>query len=53
MNRPSRELMAEVYPSVPYQPTAGDFDTLLSIQKARKLLGYEPRWSWRDHVAGT
>jgi nucleoside-diphosphate-sugar epimerase len=53
MNRPSRELMAEVYPSVAYRPTAGDFDTLLSIQKARKLLGYEPRWSWRDHVAGT
>jgi nucleoside-diphosphate-sugar epimerase len=51
MNRPSRELMAEVYPSVPYRPTAGDFDTLLSIQKARRQLGYEPRWSWRDHLA--
>ncbi len=51
MNRPSRELMAEVYPAVQYQPTAGDFDTLLSIEKARKLLGYEPRWSWRDHIA--
>jgi nucleoside-diphosphate-sugar epimerase len=51
MNRPSRGLMAEVYPSVPYRPTAGDFDTLLSIQKARRLLGYEPRWSWRDHIA--
>jgi hypothetical protein len=44
MNRPSRELTAEVYPSVPYRPTAGDFDTLLSIQKARRLLGYEPQW---------
>jgi nucleoside-diphosphate-sugar epimerase len=53
MNRPSRELMAEVYPSVPYRPTAGDFDTLLSIQKARRLLGYEPRWSWRDYIADT
>ena len=52
MNRPSRDLMAEVYPAVRYQPTAGDFDTLLSIEKARKLLGYEPRWSWRDHIAG-
>ena len=52
MNRPSRELMAEVYPSVPYQPTSGDFDTLLSIDKARKLLGFEPRWSWRDHISG-
>lgn len=51
MNRPSRELMAEVYPSVRYEPTAGDFDTLLAIQKARSLLGYEPRWSWRDHIA--
>ena len=29
-----------------------DFDTLLSIEKARKLLGYEPRWSWRDHIGG-
>ncbi|HEX7145426.1 MAG TPA: NAD(P)-dependent oxidoreductase [Gaiellaceae bacterium] len=53
MNRPSRELMTEVYPAVPYQPTAGDFDTLLSIVKARKLLGYEPQWSWRDHIAAT
>ena len=53
MNRPSRELMAEVYPAVPYQPTTGDFDTLLSIEKARKLLGYEPHWSWRDHIAAT
>jgi nucleoside-diphosphate-sugar epimerase len=53
MNRPSRELMAEVFPSVPYTPTAGDFDTLLSTQKARKLLGYEPQWSWRDHIAGS
>jgi nucleoside-diphosphate-sugar epimerase len=51
MNRPSVELMAEIYPSVPYRSTAGEFDTLLSIQKARRLLGYEPQWSWRDHIA--
>jgi nucleoside-diphosphate-sugar epimerase len=50
MNRPSRELMAEVYPSVPYRQTDGDFDTLLSIDKARRLLGYEPQHSWRDHL---
>jgi nucleoside-diphosphate-sugar epimerase len=47
MNRPSRELMAEVFPSVPYEPTAGDHDTLLSIRKART---YEPQHSWRDYV---
>ena len=40
-------LVEEVRVSTP----AGDFDTLLSIQKAHRLLGYEPRWSWRDHVA--
>jgi nucleoside-diphosphate-sugar epimerase len=50
MNRASRELMAEVFPSVPYEPTAGEYDTLLSIQKARSLLGYEPQHSWRDHI---
>jgi nucleoside-diphosphate-sugar epimerase len=50
MNLPSAELLAGVYPSVEYRPTGGDFDTLLSIDKARRLLGYEPQWSWRDHV---
>jgi nucleoside-diphosphate-sugar epimerase len=50
MNRPSRELMAEVFPDVRYAPTDGPYDTLLSIDKARRLLGYEPRHSWRDHV---
>ena len=50
MNRPSRELMAEVFPDVPYTPTAGAHDTLLSIDTARRLLGYEPRHSWRDDV---
>jgi nucleoside-diphosphate-sugar epimerase len=52
MNRPSRELMQEVFPSVPYRPTAGEHDTLLSIEKARRLLGYVPRHSWREHVSG-
>ncbi len=52
MNRPSRELMAEVYPTVPYRETAGEYDTLLSIDKARTLLGYEPEHSWRDAVTG-
>jgi nucleoside-diphosphate-sugar epimerase len=52
MDRPNRELMAEVYPSVPLRPGTGDFDTLLSIDKARRLLGYDPAHSWRDSVEG-
>ena len=49
MNRPSADLMAEVFPSVPYRPTPGAHDTLLSIDKARRLLGYEPQHSWRAY----
>jgi hypothetical protein len=44
--------MAEVYPAVPLRPGTGDFDTLLSIAKARRLLGYDPAHSWRDSVEG-
>src|SRR5919106_2176809 len=42
MNRPSRELLAEVFPDVPVRGEIGEFETLLSIEKARRLLGYEP-----------
>jgi nucleoside-diphosphate-sugar epimerase len=47
MNRPSRELMAEIYPDVPVRGELGESETLLSIAKARRLLGYEPGFSWR------
>jgi nucleoside-diphosphate-sugar epimerase len=48
MDRPSAELMARVFPGVPLRSPIGDFDTLLSIEKARRLLGYAPEYSWRD-----
>ena len=47
MSRPNAELMAEVFPSVPLNDGAGANETLLSIEKARRVLGYEPRHSWR------
>jgi len=28
----------------------GEHETLLSIDKARRLLGYEPKHSWRDEA---
>jgi hypothetical protein len=28
----------------------GEHKTLLSIDKARELLGYEPQFSWRNQV---
>jgi nucleoside-diphosphate-sugar epimerase len=48
MNRPSSELLAEVFPGVPLHGEIGEFETLLSIKKARKMLGYTPQYSWRD-----
>ncbi len=52
MNRPSRELMREVYPGVPVGDDLPEFGTLLSTDKAKRLLGYAPKHSWRDHLAG-
>lgn len=48
MNRPSRDLMLEVFPGVPVNESLGEFETLLSIDHARKVLGYEPAYSWRN-----
>ena len=48
MSRPNAELAAEVFPDVPLAADVGPNETLLSIDKARQLLGYEPRHSWRD-----
>ena len=50
MNRPSAELLAEVFPGVPLTRDAGTFGTLLAIDRARQALGFEPAHSWRDHV---
>lgn len=48
MDRPSRELMAEVFPKVPVGETVTRYGTLLDITKAQALLGYVPQHSWRE-----
>ncbi len=50
MNRSSQGLMEEVYPTVAIRKDLGEFETLLSIDKAREMLGYEPDYTWRDHL---
>ena len=50
MSRSSAELMAEVFPGVEVRRELGQHETLLCIDKARRLLGYQPTHSWRDHV---
>ncbi|HYK30430.1 MAG TPA: NAD(P)-dependent oxidoreductase [Streptosporangiaceae bacterium] len=53
MTRPSADLMREVFPGVPLREQVAGNDTLLSIGHARRVLGFEPRHSWRDHVTTT
>jgi nucleoside-diphosphate-sugar epimerase len=50
MNRPSNDLLNEVFPGVSLTREIGEFETLLSIDRARRSLRFEPRHSWRQHV---
>jgi hypothetical protein len=37
--------LAEVFPGVPLKDTIGENETLLNIDKAKRELGYAPRYS--------
>lgn len=49
MTRSNADLIAEVFPDVDVHGDLGENTTLLSIDKARRVLGYDPQHSWRDH----
>jgi nucleoside-diphosphate-sugar epimerase len=53
MNRPSADLLKEVFPGVPFRRDVGEFGSLLATDRAREVLGFEPQHSWRDHVKPT
>ena len=47
--------MAKGFASVPVRGDLTEHGTLLSIEKARRMLGFEPRHTWRsgpDKVSG-
>jgi nucleoside-diphosphate-sugar epimerase len=48
MKRPSRDVMADVFPGVPVAEQLSGNDTLLDITKARTVLGYSPEFTWRE-----
>lgn len=50
MTTPSAELLAKVFPDVPIRKELGEYETLLSVDKARSILGYEPGHSWRAYT---
>jgi nucleoside-diphosphate-sugar epimerase len=50
MARHSRWNGVPVYPEVDLRGGVAELGTLLSIEKARRVLGYEPAFSWRDAI---
>jgi nucleoside-diphosphate-sugar epimerase len=47
VSRPSAELVAEYFPGVELKRPLTGNETLLSIDKARRILRFEPQHSWR------
>lgn len=41
------ELLGLAFPGCALRPGTGPHDTLISIDAARRLIGYEPEWTWR------
>jgi nucleoside-diphosphate-sugar epimerase len=50
-NTPSRELAARFYPEVPFTREIGTFESLLSNQKIREVLGFVEEHDWRKYVS--
>jgi nucleoside-diphosphate-sugar epimerase len=49
-NLPTRELIDRFYPGAPLTRELGEFESLLSNRKARAVLGFQQKHSWRDYV---
>jgi nucleoside-diphosphate-sugar epimerase len=47
MNVPSRDLVKQYFPETLVNNELAEYGTLLSIDKARHELGYDPKYSWR------
>jgi nucleoside-diphosphate-sugar epimerase len=47
MKQTNEELVAAAFPGCTLRPGTGPHDTLESIEKARRLIGYNPQWTWR------
>jgi nucleoside-diphosphate-sugar epimerase len=51
MDRPSADLLHEVFPGVPLTRELDTYQTLLANDRAKQLLGWQPSHSWRSEVA--
>lgn len=48
---PTQTLLERYYPGVPVKKTLGEFETLLSNEKLKRLLGWRQQHYWRDEAA--
>lgn len=53
MTQTNAELVAAAFPGCQLRPGTGDHDTLIAIDKARRLIGYNPQWTWRRVLGHT
>ncbi|OWJ57128.1 NAD-dependent epimerase/dehydratase family protein [Paraburkholderia caledonica] len=51
-DRPVAELLKTYYPNVPVKKPLGEFETLLSNEKLKRLLGWMQAYRWREQVSG-
>jgi nucleoside-diphosphate-sugar epimerase len=47
MRQTNQELIDACYPGCVLRPGTGEHETLISIARARELIGYDPKWTWR------
>ena len=50
MNKTNKELLDAVFPNIKIKGDIEDHQTLLNNSKAKKILGFQPKYSWRDFV---
>lgn len=50
IDEPSRPLAERIFPGLEFRRDVLGNETLLSIEKAKRVLGYAPNFSWRDVV---
>jgi nucleoside-diphosphate-sugar epimerase len=48
MRMTNKQLLQRVFPDVALKREISEHETLLGIEKAKRLLGFEPKKSWRD-----
>ena len=49
MNQDNKSLLDKVFPSIKIQEDIGKNKTLLSNVKAKRVLGFNPEYSWKSY----